>query len=123
MKCLIFLVLSSVFQHVVYKYPVAPPATFYQEWPYRFSIGIAIEVNSNGLVANNLLPKATKSVSTHISLLNTGLDDEDEGDDDTVTHHDRGENGETCPASVKIQSVSRVECNQKAIATRTPRSE
>eukprot|EP00039_Didymoeca_costata_P014950 m.247131 g.247131 ORF g.247131 m.247131 type:complete len:498 (-) comp16125_c1_seq20:41-1534(-) len=69
-KSSMFVVLGNVLQHVVYKYPVAPPATFYQEWPYRFSIAVAVSAHNNAIIANNLLAKATKSATTKVNLIN-----------------------------------------------------
>jgi hypothetical protein len=66
-----FLVLSNMLRHVVYKYPVAPPATFYQEWPYRFSTAVAVTATENALIANNLLAKATRVTKVKVSFLPT----------------------------------------------------
>eukprot|EP01052_Picozoa_sp_SAG31_P012225 SAG31_NODE_709_length_12683_cov_17.695248_4_plen_486_part_00 len=63
-----FLVLGNVLRHVVYKYPVAPPATFYQEWPYRFSTAVAVAATENVLIANNLLTKATRTTEVAVSF-------------------------------------------------------
>ena len=35
--------------NVVYKYPVAPPATAPNEWPYRFSTAIAVTTGETSL--------------------------------------------------------------------------
>ena len=64
-----FLVLGNVLRHVAYKYPVAPPATFYQEWPYRFTTAVAVAATENALIANNLLAKATRSTKVKVSFL------------------------------------------------------
>lgn len=64
-----FLVLDNVLRHVAYKYPVAPPATFYQEWPYRFTTAVAVAATENALIANNLLAKATRSTQVKVSFL------------------------------------------------------
>ena len=64
-----FLVLSNVLRHVAYKYPVPPPATFYQEWPYRFTTAVAVAATNNVLIANNLLAKATRSTEVKVSFL------------------------------------------------------
>jgi len=65
----LFLVLSNLIRHVAYKYPVAPPATFYQEWPYRFATAVGVEAHSNVLVANNLLGQQTRTTPVRVSFL------------------------------------------------------
>lgn len=63
-----FIVLSNEMKHVVYKFPVPPPATFYQEWPYRFSVAVDVTASQNVLIANNLLAKATKTAATKVTF-------------------------------------------------------
>jgi hypothetical protein len=67
-----FVVLSNLLINVVYKYPVAPPGTGENEWPYRFSTAIGVTADSNVLIANNLMAKATRSVTVNVKFLQSG---------------------------------------------------
>lgn len=75
------LVLSNEIRNVAYKYPVAPPGTSENIWPYRFTTAISITGDSNILVANNLIAKSTRSASVKLKLIAHM-----EGNDTSVAH-------------------------------------
>ena len=96
-----FVVLGNKLVNVAYKYPVAPPATDANEWPYRFATAISVTADRNVLVGNNLIDKATKSTITKV----------------TFTHPDMVDYGgnvvQTCAANVSRGVVA--DCDDTAI--------
>lgn len=47
---------------------MAPPATFYQKWPYRFCTVIGLTAPINVHIGNNLIAPASKSFTTKVSF-------------------------------------------------------
>ena len=61
-------VLGNTLVNVAYRYPVAPPATDANEWPYRFTTAISVTASHNVLVGNNKISKATRSATTKVTF-------------------------------------------------------
>eukprot|EP00041_Stephanoeca_diplocostata_P009906 m.156636 g.156636 ORF g.156636 m.156636 type:complete len:494 (+) comp17943_c0_seq2:76-1557(+) len=71
------LVLSNTFRNIAYKYPVPPPGTSENMWPYRFATAISITGDSNVFVANNVVAKATRTASAKLKLIAHPVDNDD----------------------------------------------